>query len=162
MVYSGAVDRVLGRPAPKAGDTVLVCDGAEKAVGWGIYNPNSMFRVRIMQLAEECFGGSRLQAPDLHALVSTRIQQAVALRAALGLRCQPAAQAEQQHAEPLQAQQTQQAQRTTVFRLLNSEGDRLSGLIVDVLGSDLVVSSSGGPQWVCLPHWVCLALVCLM
>lgn len=46
MVYSGAVDRVVGRPAPQAGDSVLVCDGAERAIGWGVYNPHSMFRVR--------------------------------------------------------------------------------------------------------------------
>lgn len=46
MVYSGAVDRVLGRPAPKAGDAVLVCDGSEKTIGWGVFNPSSMFRVR--------------------------------------------------------------------------------------------------------------------
>lgn len=45
-VYGGAVDRVVGRPAPKAGDVVLVCDGAEQPLGWGVYNPNSMFRVR--------------------------------------------------------------------------------------------------------------------
>lgn len=46
QVYSGAVDRVVGRPAPKAGDVVLVCDGSEKAIGWGVFNPDSMFRVR--------------------------------------------------------------------------------------------------------------------
>lgn len=96
-----------------------------------------------MQLAEECFGGSRMQAPDLRALVSSRIQQAVALRAALGLHCGQTAQATQQQAQEKQAQQVQQTQQTTVFRLLNSEGDRLSGLIVDVLGDHLVVSSSG-------------------
>lgn len=96
--------------------------------------PTGCSACRIMQLAEECFGGSRMQAPDLRALVSARIQQAVALRAALGLHCGQTAQA---------TQQAQQAQQTTVFRLLNSEGDRLSGLIVDVLGDHLVVSSSG-------------------
>ena len=46
LVYSGAIDRVLGRPAPKAGAVVLVCDGAEKPIGWGVFNPHSMFRVR--------------------------------------------------------------------------------------------------------------------
>jgi 23S rRNA G2069 N7-methylase RlmK/C1962 C5-methylase RlmI len=142
MVYSGAVDRVVGRPAPKAGDPVLVCDGSERPIGWGLFNPDSMFRVRIMQLAEECFGGAAglLQSrPDPQQLVAARVAQAVALRASLGLRCGPAAKA-----APAAAAE---GASTSVFRLVNSEGDRLSGLIVDVLGDHLVVSSSGGVGW---------------
>lgn len=54
MVYSGAVDRVLGRPAPKAGDPVLVCDGSERAIGWGVYNPDSMFRIRQGVFSMNC------------------------------------------------------------------------------------------------------------
>lgn len=46
QVYSGAVDRVVGRPTPRAGDVVLVCDGSEAPIGWGVFNPESMFRVR--------------------------------------------------------------------------------------------------------------------
>lgn len=53
MVYSGAVDRIIGRPPPKTGDIVLVADGAEKSIGWGLYNSVSMFCVRLMQLEEE-------------------------------------------------------------------------------------------------------------
>lgn len=53
MVYSGAVDRVIGRPPPTTGDIVLVADGSEKPIGWGFYNSTSMFRVRLMQLEEE-------------------------------------------------------------------------------------------------------------
>lgn len=53
MVYSGAVDRIIGRPPPKTGDTVLVADGSEKPIGWGLYNSVSMFCVRLMQLEEE-------------------------------------------------------------------------------------------------------------
>ena len=53
MVYSGAVDRIIGRPPPKTGDVVLVADGAEKPIGWGMYNSVSMFCVRLMQLDEE-------------------------------------------------------------------------------------------------------------
>lgn len=52
-MYSGAVDRIVGRPPPKTGDVVLVTDGAEKPVGWGLYNSVSMFCVRLMQLEEE-------------------------------------------------------------------------------------------------------------
>ena len=46
MVYSGAVDRVVGKPQPKAGDCVLVTDGTETPIAWGVFNPTSMFRVR--------------------------------------------------------------------------------------------------------------------
>lgn len=53
MVYSGAVDRIIGRPPPKTGDVVLVADGTEKPIGWGLYNSVSMFCVRLMQLQDE-------------------------------------------------------------------------------------------------------------
>lgn len=53
MVYSGAVDRIIGRPPPKTGDIVLVSDGTEKPIGWGLYNSVSMFCVRLMQLEDE-------------------------------------------------------------------------------------------------------------
>lgn len=56
MVYSGAVDRIIGRPPPKTGDVVLVADGTEKPIGWGLYNSVSMFCVRLMQLEEEASG----------------------------------------------------------------------------------------------------------
>ncbi|GAB4820139.1 hypothetical protein N2152v2_007185 [Parachlorella kessleri] len=118
-VYGGAVDRVVGRPAPKTGDVVLVCDGAETPIGWGIYNPNSMFRVRLMQLADEV-DEAELQQPDFEQLLHKRLQQAVLLRQRLGL----------------------PSEQTNVYRLCNSEGDRLSGLIVDVLADHMVVASS--------------------
>ncbi|CAI5493860.1 unnamed protein product [Closterium sp. Naga37s-1] len=83
LVFSGAVDCVLGRPPPKAGDLVVLAarrgeqaragakgegdvgGGGEAgegggggasgewsrgvAVAWGVFNPTSMYRVRIMQ-----------------------------------------------------------------------------------------------------------------
>lgn len=85
----------------------------------------------MMQLADECFGGASALAPNLPRLLVQRIQQAVALRATLGLRCGGA------------SQEGAAKGATSVFRLVNSEGDRLSGLIVDALGPCLVVSSSG-------------------
>lgn len=111
-----------------------------------------------MQTADEVFGGGALQQrPDLHALVGARIQQAVRLRAALGLRCGPAPAAAAAGAR-------QGGGATTVFRLVNSEGDRLSGLIVDVLGEHLVVASSGAAvgaaQFMCVDVCLCV-LVCV-
>mmetsp|Transcript_9389 Transcript_9389/g.23920 ORF Transcript_9389/g.23920 Transcript_9389/m.23920 type:complete len:481 (+) Transcript_9389:168-1610(+) len=119
IVYSGAVDRVVGRPTLQAGDCVLVGDGAENVIGWGVFNPNSMFRVRIMQLEWEAERHSECHL-DMEATVRTRLAGAAALRVAAGL----------------------PSPDTSVFRLCNSEGDRLSGLVVDVLGEVAVVASS--------------------
>ncbi|QCD85980.1 ribosomal RNA large subunit methyltransferase I [Vigna unguiculata] len=88
MVYSGAVDRIIGRPPPKTGDVVLVADGTEKPIGWGL------------------------------------IDAAVEVRRRLGL----------------------PSVHTNAYRLINSEGDRLSGLIIDVFGDVAVVASSAA--WV--------------
>ena len=46
LVYGGAVDRVVGRPPPVTGAPVVLADGAGAAIGWGMFNPDSMFRVR--------------------------------------------------------------------------------------------------------------------
>eukprot|EP00775_Hariotina_reticulata_P013620 gene13620-13746_t len=78
-------------------------------LGWGVFNPVSMFRVRILQT----------EAEALSALVDLRVSQAVALRAALGL----------------------PSESTNVMRLINSEGDRLSGVVADALGEVVVVQS---------------------
>ncbi|KAG8487910.1 hypothetical protein CXB51_018064 [Gossypium anomalum] len=123
MVYSGAIDRIIGRPPPKTGDIVLVADGTEKPIGWGLYNSVSMFCVRLMQLEEEATRDPSC-ALDMEKLLETRINAAVELRRGLGL---PSA-------------------TTNAYRLVNSEGDRLSGLIVDVFGDLAVVASSAA--WV--------------
>jgi len=119
LVYNGAIDRVVGRPAPNVGDVVILTDGTgEKALGWGVFNPNSTYRVRILVGADE----EAFHNPNLESLIDQRIAQAVQLRRLLGL-----------------PHTTSSA--TTVYRLVNSEGDRLSGLIVDVLGDVIVISS---------------------
>lgn len=123
MVYSGAIDRIIGRPPPKTGDVVLVADGAEKPIGWGLYNSVSMFSVRLMQLEEEAARDPSCTL-DMQKLIETRIHIARELRKSLGL---PSA-------------------STNAYRLVNSEGDRLSGLIIDVFGDLAVVASSAA--WV--------------
>ncbi|KAL8195819.1 hypothetical protein R6Q57_025572 [Mikania cordata] len=123
MVYSGAVDSIIGRPPPKTGDVVLVADGMQTPIGWGLYNSCSMFCVRLMQLEEEVSRDPSC-ALNLEKLLETRIDAAVSLRKNLGL---PSA-------------------TTNAYRLVNSEGDRLSGLIIDVFGDLAVVASSAA--WV--------------
>ncbi|CAM0946576.1 unnamed protein product [Alopecurus aequalis] len=123
MVYSGAVDRIIGRPPPKTGDVVLVADGSEKPIGWGLYNSVSMFCVRLMQLEEEA-KRDPTSALNMERLLEERISSSVDLRHKLGL----------------------PSTNTNAYRLINSEGDRLSGLIVDVFADVAVVASSAA--WV--------------
>ncbi|GAV70223.1 LOW QUALITY PROTEIN: IMPDH domain-containing protein/Methyltrans_SAM domain-containing protein, partial [Cephalotus follicularis] len=123
MVYSGAVDRIIGRPPPTTGDIVLVADGTEKPIGWGLYNSVSMFCVRLMQLEEEATRDSSC-ALNMEKLLETRICAATELRRNMGF----------------------PSVNTNAYRLVNSEGDRLSGLIVDVFGDIAVIASSAA--WV--------------
>ncbi|XP_020227536.1 uncharacterized protein LOC109808804 [Cajanus cajan] len=123
MVYSGAVDRIIGRPPPKTGDIVVVADGTERPIGWGMYNSVSMFCVRLMQLEDEANSDSSC-ALNMEKLIETRVDAAVELRRRLGL----------------------PSVHTNAYRLINSEGDRLSGLIIDVFGDVAVVASSAA--WV--------------
>ncbi|GAB4854718.1 hypothetical protein Ancab_023303 [Ancistrocladus abbreviatus] len=123
MVYSGAVDRIIGKPPPKTGDMVLVADGTERPIGWGIYNSASMFCIRLMQLEEEALKDP-ICALNMEKLLQLRIHAAVDLRKHLGL----------------------PSVSTDAYRLVNSEGDRLSGLIVDIFGDVAVVASSAA--WV--------------
>jgi 23S rRNA G2069 N7-methylase RlmK/C1962 C5-methylase RlmI len=115
-VYGDAVDCVVARPPPAPGAAVLVASGDRHApFAWGFYNERSaVYRVRIVGA-----GGDGAAPLDVPALLAARVRDAASLRAALGL--------------PSDA--------TDVYRLVNSEGDRLSGLIVDVLGQTVVVAS---------------------
>ncbi|CAM6129373.1 unnamed protein product [Calypogeia fissa] len=122
MVYSGAVDCVIGKP-PQTGDAVLVTDRARQPFAWGIYNSVSMFCVRIMQMEDEAVRDPSCVL-DMERIIQSRVAGAVELRKQLDL----------------------PSKDTNVYRLVNSEGDRLSGLIADVLGDQIVVASSA--SWV--------------
>ncbi|KAI5073724.1 hypothetical protein GOP47_0011737 [Adiantum capillus-veneris] len=123
MVYSNAVDRIIGRPPPETGDLVLVTDGTIHPIAWGVYNTASMFCVRIMEREDEVSRNPSFIF-DMEKLLKSRIASALDLRLRLGL----------------------PSNHTNVYRLVNSEGDRLSGLIVDVFGEYAVVASSAA--WV--------------
>ncbi|KAH9302637.1 hypothetical protein KI387_014220 [Taxus chinensis] len=123
MVYSGAVDRIVGRPPPKTGDIVLVTNESEKPIAWGIYNSVSMFSVRLMQMEEDA-NRDPSSILDMELLLQSRMNDALDLRRRLEL----------------------PRSDTNVYRLVNSQGDRLSGLIVDVFGNHAVIASSAA--WV--------------
>ena len=112
-MYGGAVAEVVGDPA--AGDEVIVKDHMGNVVGRGLFNPYSQYRVRML-----CRGFEAVHALPLRELLVARVLQAMALRRSLGL----------------------PSKETTVYRLINGEGDRLGGLIVDVFDSVVVIQSS--------------------
>lgn len=58
QVYGGAVDYVLGRPQPQAGDAVVVADHHCVPIAWGVYNAVSMFRVRWAHGHGDCIGST--------------------------------------------------------------------------------------------------------
>lgn len=121
------MERTEGAVPP--GALVNVADGAGTVIGWGAYNPDSMFRVRLLWHASEgrlptsVGSGKTTDADHLAAVLELRLRAAVGLRQRLGL----------------------PGIGTTAYRLVNSEGDRLSGLVVDVFGATAVVSS--GAIW---------------
>ncbi|GFP83831.1 hypothetical protein PHJA_000526600 [Phtheirospermum japonicum] len=123
MVYSGAVDKIIGRPPPVTGDVVLITNGVEKLIGWVLYSSVSMFCVRLMQLEDEA-SRDLCCVLNMERLLENRINDVVVLRERLGL----------------------PSTITNVYRLVNSKGDRLSGLIVDTFGHEVVIASSA--------HWV--------
>ncbi|CAM9552289.1 unnamed protein product, partial [Phaeothamnion confervicola] len=129
LVYGGAIANVLGSPAP--GDVVDVIDGKKNLIGWGVFNGESMYRVRMMARRGEAAAAHR----DLSKLLRMRLTSAKAARAAIGL--------------PSPA--------TTAYRCVNGEGDRLSGLVVDVYGDIVCVSSSA--LWVEVHQEAVLAAV---
>ena len=118
IVFQESIRNING-PKPKLGDNVVVSDASNKIIGWGIYNPVSIYRVRMMQSLAEC-------EEDLEAVFNIERVFAVRLEAARKLR------------EFMGLPST----TTNAYRLVNGDGDRLSGVIVDQF-DDIVVVHSG-------------------
>ncbi len=97
------------------GELVDVLDSNENSLGVGVYNEHSLYRVRLLAYAFE-----QVDQSTIRSIVHYRITQALVIRQSLNL--------------PNAA--------TTAYRLVNSEGDGLSGLTVDRFNQVCVVSSS--------------------
>lgn len=104
---------------PQAGDEVSVAERNGEVFGRGYFNPHSMYRVRLLATK-----GDKFFESSTSEIIYARLQQAMDLRTALLL----------------------PRGDTDVFRLVNGEGDGLSGLMVDVLGPTVVIQSSA--YWV--------------
>lgn len=112
LVFSGAIAQTPENLA--AAEWVSVCDHQGKTIGQGFYNPHSLYRVRLVIFFNEPTVAS---VPDL---IRYRLKQAIAKRHALDL----------------------PSEDTTAYRLLNSEGDHLSGLTIDIFDRVAVVAST--------------------
>ncbi|HLF67077.1 MAG TPA: class I SAM-dependent rRNA methyltransferase [Gammaproteobacteria bacterium] len=108
LVYPKAIAHV---PQLTAGDWVQVRDASRVPIAYGFFNPHSLYRVRLIAWVQEM-----AQASSEQDVLRLRIAQAIQLRQDLGL---PNA-------------------HTNAYRLINSEGDKLSGLTVDLLGEVMV------------------------
>jgi 23S rRNA G2069 N7-methylase RlmK/C1962 C5-methylase RlmI len=118
IVFGGSV-QALSRPPPVTGDAVLVTDHSGSPIGWGAYNEHSLFRVRLLGSHSEAAAEPHL-ALDVLVTLRARLAAAVRTRSRLGL----------------------PSPQTDTYRLINSEGDKLSGLTADVFGDTLVVQCS--------------------
>ena len=135
-IFSGAIAHVLPPSGTEivAGQACAVFDPHGRYLGFGCYNAQSQIAVRVVEPGLD--GLEPAAIPSASALVRSRLDQAVRLRADLGL---PGA-------------------LTNAYRLVNSEGDGLPGVIIDRFadGAVLQISSAGAALW--QPHLVRLLL----
>ncbi len=115
-IFSGAAERVTGNP-PR-GATLEVLSAKREFLGWAAYSPDSQILARVWS-----FDPDKTIGPDL---VRARIQQALSLRARLGI---------------------DNAQGGE--RLIHAESDGMPGLIVDRFADQLVlqINSAGAYVW---------------
>lgn len=112
------------------GSCVAVVDSTGRTLAYGVYNAASMFRVRLLSWSD---GQSEDDHQKLDAdwtiekALSERLKEAVELRSVSGL----------------------PSQHSTAYRVVNGDGDRLSGLFVDIFGNSVVISSAAA--W-CVTH----------
>lgn len=106
---------ILSQNSCKNGELVQIFNEDDKYLGTGMYNAHSLYRVRVLAYAED-----PIEQYTLENIVTYRLKQAIRLRSLLCLK----------------------ENKTTAFRLFNSEADGLSGLTIDCFDHVLVVSSS--------------------
>lgn len=112
-IFPKAILRSSGQP--KTGELVDIMTANNEYWGVGAYNEHSLYRVRVLALQHEL-----KSEISFATIIQQRLTQALQLRQALNL--------------PNAA--------TTAYRLLNSEGDGLSGLTIDRFNHTCVIASS--------------------
>lgn len=124
-VFSGAIQKLPAGLVP--GDVVAVHDADERLIGHGFANPRSQIAVRMLTVGELASAAQPDVAEHLlppkalvDSLIHRRIHEASLLRRSIGL----------------------PRSDTTAYRLVNSEGDGLPGLNIDVFGDVVAVQFS--------------------
>lgn len=119
LLFPESIFQIENEEALQLGGLVFIKDGNAQLLGWGVFNPNSQYRIRVMQIVSEIPNEEECVL-DIRRILHKRIKEAVNLRAVLKL----------------------PNDHTDAYRLINSDGDKLSGMIVDVFGSSMVVSAT--------------------
>jgi len=101
------------------GDLVDIFTAEGSLAGVGAYNEHSLYRIRVLALASEAIDSSNYKA-----IIAHRLHQANRVRKCLNL----------------------PNDRTTAYRLFNSEADGLSGLTIDRFNQFCVIASTA--YWV--------------
>ena len=109
-VFSGAIHKVEGHVGDFGGDC-LVVDERGNVLGAGSYNPHGAIAVRIWEHRRTT--DREFEARPFEELLDNRLDLAISRRETLGY----------------------PSEDTNAYRLVNGEGDGLSGLVVDVFGS---------------------------
>lgn len=116
-IFPKAIARTSGKLT--TGHLVEIYSAEDGLIGIGAYNEHSLYRVRVLALANES-----LDMSDFRPLIRHRLYQAKRVRDCLNL----------------------PDEQTTAYRLFNSEADGLSGLTIDRFNQICVVASSA--YWV--------------
>ncbi|MGC1182828.1 class I SAM-dependent rRNA methyltransferase [Legionella sp.] len=116
-IFPKAIARTLGRLV--TGHLVDIYNADEVLVGVGVYNEYSLYRVRVLALANEL-----LDMSNFYSLITHSLKQANQVRCCLNL----------------------PNEHTNTYRFFNSEADGLSGLTIDRFNQLYVVASSA--YWV--------------
>lgn len=98
-----------------AGAWINIFDTEGVFLGSGVYNPHSLYCVRVLAYAFEIE-----KTASLVSVIKMRLQEALSVRESLNL----------------------PSDKTTAYRLFNSEGDGLSGLTIDRFNHICVIASS--------------------
>ncbi|RUR08372.1 class I SAM-dependent rRNA methyltransferase [Legionella sp. km772] len=112
-IFPKAVSQTSGKLI--TGELVDVYNENNELLGVGAYNQFSLYRVRILALATE-----QINTTSYESIISARLAQAYQIRKCLNL----------------------PNDKTSAYRLFNSEADGLSGLTIDRFNNFCVVASS--------------------
>lgn len=116
-IFPKAITKTHGKLI--TGHLVDIYNTDQERIGVGVYNEHSLYRVRVLALANES-----IDATNLNSLTRHRLRQAQNVRECLHL----------------------PNEETTAYRLFNSEADGLSGLTIDRFNQTCVIASSA--YWV--------------